>query len=94
MATIDYEAHCLGSPSESSSSSSSSSASSTNPKSDNPSMTKEEAASHKNEGFLKSAWHRLTHQHDNLPPENGKDSNAETDGTVKEERKASGSGSA
>lgn len=27
------------------------------------------ANSHKDEGFLKAAWHRLTHQHDSLPPE-------------------------
>lgn len=26
------------------------------------------ADAHKNEGFLKSAWHRLTHQHDTPPP--------------------------
>lgn len=24
------------------------------------------AESHKNEGFLKSAWHKLTHQHDDF----------------------------
>jgi molecular chaperone DnaJ len=29
------------------------------------STTTSEEDSHKNEGFLKSAWHRLTHQHDN-----------------------------
>ncbi|KAH0086364.1 hypothetical protein KCU96_g9894, partial [Aureobasidium melanogenum] len=28
--------------------------------------TTSDADSHKNEGFLKSAWHRLTHQHDHL----------------------------
>lgn len=27
------------------------------------------AESHKGEGFLKSAWHKLTHQHDNVPPD-------------------------
>jgi molecular chaperone DnaJ len=31
----------------------------------NETSTSEED-SHKNEGFLKSAWHRLTHQHDHL----------------------------
>lgn len=38
-------------------------ASSTTPSSSNA------AESHKGEGFLKSAWHKLTHQHDNPPPD-------------------------
>lgn len=43
----------------STSSSSSQSSSST----DSPSNSK---AAHENEGILKSIWHRVTHQHDNL----------------------------
>ena len=35
----------------------------------NESGTANKAEDHKNEGFLKSAWHRITHQHDNLKPE-------------------------
>lgn len=47
------------------------------------------AADHKNEGFFKSAWHKLTHQHDNLEPEkDGKSQDKEDD----EPKKASGSG--
>lgn len=59
------------------------------------------AADHKNEGFLKSAWHRLTHQHDNLDtekPDEGhktmkdqKDNKSEG-GDDEEPKKASGSG--
>ena len=33
------------------------------------SVSSASAESHKNEGFLKAAWHRLTHQHDDPPPE-------------------------
>ncbi|KAF4552875.1 DnaJ C terminal domain-containing protein 1 [Elsinoe fawcettii] len=36
------------------------------PSSTASSDTTSEADKHKNEGFLKSAWHRLTHQHDHL----------------------------
>ena len=60
------------------------------------------ASDHKNEGFLKSAWHRLTHQHDNLEPDSpakdeGKsDSEGKSDGKSnkdeEEPKKASGSG--
>ncbi|GAB7354248.1 hypothetical protein MBLNU459_g4784t2 [Dothideomycetes sp. NU459] len=51
-----------------------------------------EAEKHKHEGFLKSAWHRLTHQHDDL------DKKPEKEGSDKDQeeppKKASGSGSA
>ena len=44
---------------------------------------------HKNESFFKSAWHKLTHQHDNLPSDEPKS----TDKSREEEpKKASGSG--
>lgn len=52
-----------------------------------------EAESHKNEGFLKSAWHKLTHQHDNLAPDEAAE---EPKGGEKpseaEPKKATGSG--
>lgn len=32
---------------------------------------------HKDEGWLKSAWHRITHQHDNLEPEKVKEDKKE-----------------
>jgi len=35
---------------------------------------------HKNEGFLKRAWHNLTHQHDDMPKDDD------------DQKKASGSG--
>jgi len=49
--------------------------------------------SHKNEGFLKAAWHRLTHQHDNLDQQSGM-SDTPTPPADSEEppKKASGSG--
>lgn len=51
------------------------------------------AESHKNEGFLKAAWHRLTHQHDNLPLEEATpDSKAANKAQEEEPKKASGSG--
>ena len=51
------------------------------------------ADSHQNEGFLKSAWHRLTHPHDDTstqpsPPQ----PNAENKPAVDEPKKAAGSG--
>lgn len=49
-----------------------------------------EADKHKNEGFLKSAWHRLTHQHDNLDKKKEDSSEKDQDEPPK---KASGSGS-
>ena len=46
---------------------------------------------HKNEGFLKSAWHKLTHQHDNLNEEPKVEEKKDT--SEKEEpKRASGSG--
>ena len=58
-----------------------------------PSKTGEDpsnkAADHKNEGFLKSAWHKLTHQHDDLEP--GKKGEQKKDDD-EEPKKASGSG--
>lgn len=56
-----------------------------------PKGTSKKAADHKNEGFLKSAWHRLTHQHDNLEPDNGPETKKEEKSD--EPKKASGSGS-
>ena len=57
------------------------------------------ASDHKNEGFLKSAWHRLTHQHDNLEPDEPKTKEKEPKDEAKdnskddeEPKKASGSG--
>ncbi|KAK4691072.1 hypothetical protein P7C71_g5852, partial [Lecanoromycetidae sp. Uapishka_2] len=51
------------------------------------------ADSHKDEGFLKAAWHKLTHQHDNLPPEEASSGPKTEDKAHEEEpKKASGSG--
>lgn len=57
--------------------------------------------SHKNEGFLKSAWHKLTHQHKSREPSDKKDSGSNAENPNKsndspqndESKKASGSGS-
>ena len=50
-------------------------------------------AAHKNEGFLKSAWHRLTHQHDNLTPDEPiKKEDDKIDRKEEERKSASGSG--
>ena len=51
------------------------------------------ADAHQNEGFLKSAWHKLTHQHDNLLTEEPK-ARPKTDekGSEEEPKKAAGSG--
>ncbi|KPI41065.1 uncharacterized protein AB675_8212 [Cyphellophora attinorum] len=61
--------------------------------------TSNKASDHKNEGFLKSAWHRLTHQHDNLEPDEPTKTDAtsatkteKTDKADEEPKKASGSG--
>lgn len=60
--------------------------------SDTNSKPSNKAADHKNEGFLKSAWHRLTHQHDNLDSEE-KSSQGKPDSKDDDEpKKASGSG--
>lgn len=45
---------------------------------------------HKNEGFLKSAWHRITHQHDNLESETSEKPEKKKEDD--EPKKASGSG--
>lgn len=59
-----------------------------------PSDSTSEADKHKNEGFLKRAWHNITGQHDNLhgnsPP--SKDEAKDADKTEDEKKKASGSG--
>lgn len=52
--------------------------------------TSNKASDHKNEGFLKSAWHKLTHQHDNLEPD---EPAQKKDKDEEEPKKASGSGS-
>lgn len=49
---------------------------------------------HKNEGYLKAAWHRLTHQHHELPSEEAaRDSKVAQKAPEEEPKKASGSGS-
>ncbi|KAK5019576.1 chaperone dnaJ [Cryomyces antarcticus] len=49
--------------------------------------------SHKNEGFLKSAWHKLTHQHDSKPSDSDSSKSEKTSGKDDEEpKKSSGSG--
>ena len=51
--------------------------------------------SHKNEGFLKAAWHRMTGQHDHSnekPPDSKQQSEEKTNHEEEEPRKASGSG--
>ena len=53
------------------------------------SPSSQSAEAHKNEGFLKAAWHKLTHQHDDIPPEEPK---IEEKGQEEEPKKASGSG--
>ena len=65
------------------------SASATEEESQTP--TSDEA--HKNEGFLKAAWHKLTHQHNNLPPhEVENQTRSEEKGEEEEPKKAAGSG--
>ncbi len=60
-------------------------------KDDKTSKPSNQAADHKNEGFLKSAWHKLTHQHDNLEPDKPeKETKAERQ-EEDEPKKASGS---
>ena len=49
--------------------------------------------SHRNESFLKTAWHKLTHQHDNLPPETSDAGTKVEDKSGDEDaRKGTGSG--
>ena len=48
---------------------------------------------HKNEGFLKSAWHKLTHQQNNTPAvESANDFATEYKDQDEEPKKAAGSG--
>lgn len=50
-------------------------------------------SSRKNDGFLKAAWHKLTHQHDNLPSEgSGPEKPVDEKADEEEPRKAAGSG--
>lgn len=55
-----------------------------------PSKPSNKASDHKNEGFLKSAWHKLTHQHDDLAPD---DKTEQKKDDEEPRKKASGSGS-
>lgn len=64
--------------------------SSTDTTSDPTKKPSNKASDHKNEGFLKSAWHKLTHQHDNLEPDDKPGSKKDDEEPPK---KASGSGS-
>ncbi|KAL8702224.1 MAG: hypothetical protein Q9224_000094 [Gallowayella concinna] len=66
---------------------------STSTSSSSPKPEAPRADSHKNEGFLKSAWHKLTHQHDE-PPARPSPSvpEAERKGDDEEPKKAAGSG--
>lgn len=52
---------------------------------------KGKVSEHKNEGFLKSAWHKLTHQHDDL--EDDTKPAAKKEDPDESKKKASGSGS-
>lgn len=58
--------------------------------SDSTKKPSNKASDHKNEGFLKSAWHKLTHQHDNLEPD---DKASQKKDDEEPPKKASGSGS-
>ena len=62
--------------------------------SSSPSPSSNSAAAHQNEGFLKSVWHSLTHQHDHLKDDKPRDAKPEEGGKAAEEepKKASGSG--
>jgi len=71
---------------------------STDPSSETPSTSSNSpsfstaAESHKGEGFLKSAWHKFTHQHDNLPPdEPATGSKTDEKSETEEPKKAAGS---
>jgi len=64
--------------------------SSPSPTSDSSKKATNTASEHKNEGFLKSAWHKLTHQHDNLDSDGKSKDNKDEEEPPK---KASGSGS-
>jgi molecular chaperone DnaJ len=51
------------------------------------------ADSHKNEGFLKSAWHRLTNQHKDVPENNDSNKKSQSDAKQDEPEKKNASGS-
>ncbi|KAL9098995.1 MAG: hypothetical protein Q9163_005439, partial [Psora crenata] len=51
-------------------------------------------ASHRNEGFLKSAWHKLTHQHDNLGSDTPTDQATGKEDRSQEEEPKKAAGSA
>ena len=52
----------------------------------------DDAEAHKNEGFLKSAWHRMTGQHDHLDQNQKAAESNNANGEEEEPKKASGSG--
>ncbi len=60
-------------------------------KDNKPSNSAEKSADHQNEGFLKSAWHKLTHQHDNLEPDKTEKGTKAEKQEDDEPKKASGS---
>ena len=57
-----------------------------------PQKPSNKAKDHENEGFLKSTWHKLTHQHENLKTEEDQKSKAQESKDDDEPKKASGSG--
>lgn len=59
---------------------------------ESPSKPLNKAKDHENEGFLKSAWHKLTHQHDNVDGEKDQKSKEQESKDDDEPKKASGSG--
>ncbi|PSK33964.1 chaperone DnaJ [Elsinoe australis] len=52
-----------------------------------------EADKHKNEGFLKSAWHKLTHQHDHLDEQPKQSESSDSNQPQQDEPKKKASGS-
>ncbi|KAI4241438.1 MAG: hypothetical protein L6R42_011281 [Xanthoria sp. 1 TBL-2021] len=66
----------------------------TSPDQSKPATPSAPADPHKNEGFLKSAWHKLTHQHDESAGGSPQSSpEHEKKGEAEEPKKAAGSGS-
>ncbi|KAI9876019.1 MAG: hypothetical protein M1830_007534 [Pleopsidium flavum] len=63
-----------------------------NSTSSSSSTSSKSSDSHKNEGFLKSAWHKLTHQHDNPSPDPESSSSGQKKEDEEEPKKAAGSG--
>jgi molecular chaperone DnaJ len=55
-----------------------------------PTSTK--ASDHRNEGFLKSAWHKLTHQHDGVDQEGKEKEKEKPKDEEQEPKKGAGSG--